>query len=177
MPATQAPVWHASPTVHALPSLQAVPSGRAGFEHTPVDGLQLPTSWHWSRAAQATGFWPVQVPAWHVSVWVQASASLHEVPSGFVGFEHAPVAGLQVPASWQWSSAVQTTGLPAVHEPVALQVSAPLQAFPSEQLVPAATGTCCGWPFASHMSVVHGLPSSIGMQVGLKGPNTKRSKR
>ncbi|PYM17130.1 MAG: hypothetical protein DMD81_10205 [Candidatus Rokuibacteriota bacterium] len=28
----------------------------------------------------------------------------------FAGFEHTPVAGLQVPARWHWSDAVQTTG-------------------------------------------------------------------
>ena len=47
-----------------------------------------------------TGFDPVHVPAWQASVWVQASPSSHGVPSGFVGFEQRPVAGLQAPASW-----------------------------------------------------------------------------
>jgi hypothetical protein len=32
--------------VQALPSLQPVPFGLAGFEHWPVAGLQVPTSWH-----------------------------------------------------------------------------------------------------------------------------------
>ena len=41
----------------------------------------------------------MHVPAWHVSLGVQASPSLHALPSDFAGFEQAPVAGLHVPAS------------------------------------------------------------------------------
>jgi hypothetical protein len=48
---------------------------------------------------QTTGFDPVHVPDWHVSVCVQPFPSLHEVPFGALGFEHAPVPGLQVPAT------------------------------------------------------------------------------
>ena len=47
-----------------------------------------------------TGFVPVQVPFWHVSLCVQAFPSLHTVPFAFTGLEQTPVAGLQVPASW-----------------------------------------------------------------------------
>jgi len=46
-----------------------------------------------------TGF-PVHVPPWQVSVCVHASPSLQVVPSAFAGFEHWPVAGLHVPATW-----------------------------------------------------------------------------
>jgi hypothetical protein len=49
---------------------------------------------------QLTGLAPTQVPAWQVSLWVQALPSLHAVPFGFGGFEQAPVAGSHVPASW-----------------------------------------------------------------------------
>jgi hypothetical protein len=45
-----------------------------------------------------TGFDPEHVPAWQVSVCVQALPSLHGEPFGTVGFEHVPVPGLQVPA-------------------------------------------------------------------------------
>jgi hypothetical protein len=38
-----APPWHVSPAVQALPSVHAWPSGAGGFEHTPVDGLHVPT--------------------------------------------------------------------------------------------------------------------------------------
>jgi hypothetical protein len=40
------------------------------------------------------------VPAWQVSVCVQALPSLHVVPSGFAdGAAHRPDAGSQVPAT------------------------------------------------------------------------------
>jgi hypothetical protein len=42
----------------------------------------------------------VHVPAWQVSVCVQAFPSLHEAPSTFAGFEHTPVLALQVPGVW-----------------------------------------------------------------------------
>src|SRR5436190_1273760 len=94
-PASQASVW-----VQVSPSLQAVPSGFAGFEHWPLAGSQVPTWWHWSWAAQTTGFVPVQLPPWQVSAWVQASPSLQAVPSGLAGFEQTPLAGSHVPALW-----------------------------------------------------------------------------
>jgi len=49
--------------VHALPSLQVVPFEAVGFEHVPVVGLHVPTTWHWSLAVQLTGLEPVQTPA------------------------------------------------------------------------------------------------------------------
>ena len=47
-----------------------------------------------------TGLLPVHEPLWQVSVCVQGSLSLHELPSGLAGFEQKPVPGLQVPAVW-----------------------------------------------------------------------------
>ena len=41
---------------------QLVPSLLAGFEQTPVEVLQVPTSWHESKAEHVTGLAPVQVP-------------------------------------------------------------------------------------------------------------------
>src|SRR5437870_3741437 len=64
------------------------------------------------------GFEPVQVPPWQVSVCVQALPSLHAVPLLAFGLEHWPVAVLQVPATWHWSEAVQTTGLEPVQVPL-----------------------------------------------------------
>jgi hypothetical protein len=61
---------------------------------------------------------PVQVPPWQVSAEVQLLPSLQGVPSGAPGLEHIPVAGLHMPATWHWSLAVQTTGLPPVQVPV-----------------------------------------------------------
>jgi hypothetical protein len=134
VPATQASVC-----VQALPSLHAVPSAAAGLEHVPVEGLHVPAAWHWSEALHATGFAPAQAPAWHVSVSVQASPSLHDEPSVFAGFEHTPVLGLHVPAEWHWSIAEQVTGFAPAHVP-AWHVSVCVQASPSLQEAPLATG-------------------------------------
>jgi hypothetical protein len=112
------PFWQASVWVHRSPSLQPVPSSFVGLVQTPVAGVQVPTLWHWSRAVQTTGLLPVQVPLWHVSVWVHRLPSLQPVPFGLIGFEHSPVAGVQVPASWHWSSAVHTTGFEPTHVPL-----------------------------------------------------------
>src|SRR5258706_7042936 len=132
---TQPPPWHASLWVQALPSLHDVPSLAVGFEHAPLAGLQLPGAWHWSCAAQVTGFEPTQVPAWHVSLCVHALPSLHVVPSLAVGFEQAPVARLHVPGAWHWSCAAQITGLEPTQVP-AWQVSFCVHALPSLHVVP-----------------------------------------
>jgi hypothetical protein len=58
----QTPAWQLSDCVQALPSLHPVPSAAVGFEQKPVCGSQTPATWHWSLAAQVTGFAPVQVP-------------------------------------------------------------------------------------------------------------------
>ena len=103
--------------MQAFASLHVVPFAFEGFEQTPVDVLQTPTSWHWSLAVQTTGLEPVHTPAWQVSVWVQAFPSLQEVPFAFCGFEQTPVDVLQTPTSWHESLAVHTTGLEPVHTP------------------------------------------------------------
>src|SRR5438445_747063 len=41
---THAPDWQVSVCVHAFPSLHEVPFVLAGFEHWPVELLQVPTS-------------------------------------------------------------------------------------------------------------------------------------
>src|SRR5204863_7633462 len=105
----------------------------------PVAGRKALASWHGSEAVQTTGLEPVQVPLWQVSVWVQALPSLHAVPLLAFGLEHWPVAVLQVPATWHWSEAVQTTGLPPVQSPL-WQVSVCVQALPSLQAVPLVVG-------------------------------------
>jgi hypothetical protein len=54
------------------------------------------------------------------------------------------------------------TGVPARHRPVELQVSLPLQAFPSEQLEPLGRFACVIAPVVVlQLSVVQGLPSSM----------------
>ena len=100
MAPTQLPVWQLSVCVQAFPSLHDVPSDAFGFEHEPACGSQTPATWHWSLAEHTTGFDPVHVPAWHVSLWVHASPSLQAVPLAALGFEHEPVCGSQTPATW-----------------------------------------------------------------------------
>jgi hypothetical protein len=85
----QTPAWQVSVCVQALPSLQAVPLAAGGLEQTPVEGLQVPATWHWSAAVHTTGFDPMQTPAWQVSVCVQALPSLQAVP--LVALDHAVV--------------------------------------------------------------------------------------
>jgi hypothetical protein len=112
------------------------------------------------------------VPAWQSSAPLQTVASAHEAPSGLSGFEHTPVVGLQVPASWQASRATQVTAVPETHSPVALHVSAPLHALPSAQLVPAATGVWLTPVEASQLSVVQALPSSrLGAVPAVQAPD------
>jgi hypothetical protein len=70
------------------------------------------------------------------SVCVQASLSLHVVPSGAAGFEHVPDEGSHVPATWQGSDAAHVTGFDPVHVPlkqasVCVQASLSLQDMPS----------------------------------------------
>src|SRR5881409_243065 len=114
----QVPFSHVSVCVQALPSVQVVPFVVGVLEHTPVVVLQVPTSWHWSEAVQTTGLLPVHTPLWQVSVCGQALQSVHPVPFVLGVLEHTPVVVLQVPTSWHWSEAVQTTGLLPVHTPL-----------------------------------------------------------
>ena len=44
--------------------------------------------------------------------------SLQPVPFAAAGLEHCPVAESQLPATWHWSEAEQTTGLLPVHTPL-----------------------------------------------------------
>src|SRR5438034_1268517 len=99
-----------------------------------------------------TGLLPVQTPLWQLSVCVQALPSLQALPLAFAGFEHVPVAGLQVPAAWHWSEAVQMTGLLPVQTPV-WQVSACVQALPSLQALPLVFAELEHWSVAgSHVA-------------------------
>ena len=97
------PAVQTSPTVHASPSLQGELSCAAGFEHTPVAGLHVPTAWHWSCATHVTlaqRLTPAHTPPVQTSLTVFPSPSSHCVLSCAAGFEHTPVAGLHVPVTW-----------------------------------------------------------------------------
>jgi hypothetical protein len=139
------PFWQVSACVHALPSLHGEPFAAFGFEHWPVDGLQVPATWHASDAEQVTAFAPTQVPPWQVSSCVQALPSLQGVPSAAVGLEHWPVAGSQVPAAWQASDAEHVTGLAPTHTP-AWQESLCVHALPSLHGAPFAAAGFEHWP-------------------------------
>ena len=154
----QVPARQLSPSVHRFASLQAVASGATGFVQMPVAGWQTPAVWHWSEAAQVLAVPAVQVPARQVSPSVHAFASLQTVASGAAGFEQAPVAGLQVPATWHWSEAAQVTGVPVPQTPME-HISAPLQALLSLQDVPDR-GEFTQVPLPPHESAVQGFWSS-----------------
>jgi hypothetical protein len=78
----------------------------------------------------------VQVPVMQVSPVVHASMSLHVVPGVLGGSEHTPVIVLQVPTSWHWLLAVQTTGAVPVQVPV-MHTSVAVHRLPSLQPVPS----------------------------------------
>src|SRR5437016_12930960 len=105
----------------------------------PVAGLQAPAEWHWSAAVHTTGLAPTQAPASQVSVCVQALPSLQGAPLGLGGLLQTPVAGLQVPAEWHWSAAVQATGLAPTQAP-ASQVSVCVGGAPCTQAVELGLG-------------------------------------
>lgn len=91
---TQTPAWHVSFWVQASPSLHGEPLALAGLEHTPVAGLQVPASWHWSGKAHVTALAPTQAPAWQVSACVHALLSLHIVPFAAGAATHTPMPAL-----------------------------------------------------------------------------------
>jgi hypothetical protein len=155
---THAPARQASDRVHRFPSSHWAPSSLTGFVHVPVSGLQVPAWWQLSSAAQTTGRAPEQVPPTHRSTVVQAFPSSHGVLSGFAGREHAPGVGSQVPASWQASPAVQTTGLAPTQDPP-WQLSDRVQASPSLQGMPSSRARWVQTP-AWHTSSVQAFVSA-----------------
>ena len=76
----------------------------------------------------------MQTPLMHVSSSVHALPSLQLVPSTALGLVHAPVAGLQTPATWQASSGAHVAATPT-HDP-AWHVSFVEQRLPSLQDAP-----------------------------------------
>ena len=105
----QFPFWQVSPTVQKAPSSQASPSAVLGLGQRPVAASHTPPPAHWSWE-QTIGSFPTHSPPRQASVRVQALPSSQAAPSGAFGFEHRPVAGSQMPASWQASMAEHTRG-------------------------------------------------------------------
>jgi len=145
----QTPAWHVSPVVHALPSLQAVPLAATGLGQVPVAGSQVPATWHWSDAGQATGV-PVQRPAWQVSPVVQRLPSEHGLPLGSLASSGhvAPFPGQNSatshgPAAGRHSVAAERKESPGQLPPVPSQTSATSHGAPAgRQTVPALAGGC-----------------------------------
>jgi hypothetical protein len=82
------PPWHVSVCVHASPSSHDAPLALAGYEQAPVAPSHVaPVAvWHASGGeAQITGLDPSHTPPWHVSVWVHALPSSHDVPLALMG--------------------------------------------------------------------------------------------
>src|SRR5947207_8286423 len=114
---------------------------------------QLPATGYRSSAVQVTVEVGLpQAPFWHVSPLVQALLPLQAVPLALFGFEHTPLIGSQVAATWHSSSAVHVTVQGGLPQATFWHVSPLVQALLSLQAVPLAlvgfehtplTGTGC----------------------------------
>src|SRR5437764_2078446 len=96
VPTHSPPLVQVSLKVHALPSSHAAPVlGVTVQLDVPLQVRVL----HWSevQVIAVPTHWPL--PS-QVSLKEQASPSSHGAPSALAGFEHSPVAGLHMPASW-----------------------------------------------------------------------------
>jgi len=87
----QVPAWQRS-AVQKSPVSHVVPSGFFGFEHSPVVGLHVPATWHWSEGVHTTGLAPWQIPPWQVSECVHRLPSLQGVPFGSLLARHCALA-------------------------------------------------------------------------------------
>jgi hypothetical protein len=154
VPAAQLPVWQVSEPLHALPSVHDVPFVTAVFWH-PVEALQVSVV-HTFESLQLGGVPAIHVPLWQVSAPLHALPSVHEVPFASAVFWH-PVEVLQESVVHGFES-LQLSGVPAVQLPD-WQVSAPLQAFPSEHAVPFATDVKTHPVAGLQVSVVQALLS------------------
>src|SRR2546428_253109 len=154
-----------------MSAVQSLQPAIAGLEQLPVAGSHVPATWHWSRAVQVTGLLPTQLPLWQVSVCVQALPSVHGVPFVAVGVEQLPVAGLHVPATWNWSRAVQVTGLLPTLLPFWLEwvgvhrllplLPARLASVGLEQLPVAGSHVPATWHWSRAVQVTGLLPTQL----------------
>ena len=81
--------------------------------------------------------------------------SSHVVPFAAFGFEHWPLAGSHVPATWHWSLAVHVTGFPPVHVPL-WKASVFVHALWSSHVVPSVAFASTHAPEASQLATLHG---------------------
>jgi hypothetical protein len=161
VPLLQLPVEpQVSLPLHAFPSVQLVPAALLVWVTAPVVVLQVSVV-QGLPSSTTTG-----VPGWQAPVALQSSAPVHALLS----VQLVPLAtGLWVmPVPAAQASVVQGLlsfrfgAVPATQVPVELQVSAPLHTLASAQLVPEATGVWTTPVPVTKLSVVQGLPSSIG---------------
>src|SRR6187402_735873 len=138
------PAWQtaealqSSAPLQTVVSAQAVPAG-TGTCAVPVTGLQL-SAVHGLPSSMFDGVPSTQTPvALQSSLPLQRSASAQAVPEGS-GIWATPVTGSQESAVQGLPSSTGG-GVPGAQVPAPLQISLPLQALASLQLVPAETGT------------------------------------
>jgi allophanate hydrolase subunit 1 len=98
-------------------ALHAVVLGAFGVEQTPLLGLHVPCTWHVAGAGQVTGFDPVHVPFWQLSLCVHAFPSEQAAPLGETGLEQTPVVGSHTPIAWQAVGVGHVTGFEPVQVP------------------------------------------------------------
>src|SRR5262249_43935862 len=97
--------------------------------------------------------------ALQVSKPLHTLLSVHENPAGRGAWETTPVVVLQL-SKVHGLLSFTLIGVPCTHVPDPLQVSRPLQGFPSVHDVPAADSVCVTAPVdGSHASSVQALPS------------------
>jgi hypothetical protein len=126
-----------------------------GLEQVPVAGSQAPWAWQASAGGgQVFGFAPTQSPCWQTNAPKQAFgvAGVHAFPSWLGSGVQLPVVGSQT------VHGAQLTGVPGWQLPFPSHVSVPLQALPSLQEVPAATGVVAQPAAGSQAAVRQGLP-------------------
>ncbi len=105
---------------------------------------------------------PARVPSWKPALPRQKLESMATCATPVIGSHESDVHSLP--------SSMVSAGL-ELQVPAPSQVSAPLQAFPSEQATPAASGVCVTPPAGVQASKVQGLPSSItGREPGAQPP-------
>jgi len=164
----QAPPVHWSAVVQALPSLQVVPSGAEGLLHCPVEGVQVPATWHGSLARHVTAETPVSTHTAEpvvqdtVPVSQRLPGGVHAVPA---------VHAAQWPALHTWPlpqdvPSGRSTSAPQVGVPVEHDVVPVWQGLPGGvQEVPETQATHCP---ALHTSFVpQGVPSEAGEPVSV----------
>ena len=110
----QAPERQISLVQAMLSEEHAVASALFVTVHPPTPS-HVDAAWH-SAGVQAYAV-PPHAPLVHLSFFEQATPSSQLVPLGAAGLEHAPVAGLHVPGTWQESDAAHVTGLAPMHVP------------------------------------------------------------